>query len=76
MDYDLGETFEHYRQIPSLGAVLYVWQDRRQVELRERPDGSWKTTTVGVGGTASISSIDCKLDVDALYTDAGSAPQL
>ena len=71
MEYDLGEKFDHYRQIPSLGAVLYVWQDKRQVEVRERAGGDWKTTTVGAGGTASISSIGCALDADALYEDAG-----
>jgi len=73
MEYDLGEKFDHYRHIPSLGAVVYVWQDRRQVEMRERTNGDWKATTFGAGGTASISSIGCGLDVDALYEDAGGA---
>ena len=35
IDYDLGEKFDHYRQIPSLKAVVHVWQDRRQIEIRE-----------------------------------------
>src|SRR5262249_60949603 len=42
MEYDLGEKFDHYQQIPSLTAVLYVWRDRRQVELREREYGAWE----------------------------------
>ena len=41
MDYDLGEKFEHYRQIPSLTAVIYVWQDRRRIEIRERAASAW-----------------------------------
>ena len=44
IDYDLGEKFEHYRQIPSLKAVVYVWQDRRQIEIRERtPNDEWRS---------------------------------
>ena len=51
MDYDLGEKFDHYRRIPSLTAVLYVSQDRRQLEIRERTDDEWKTTQASAGGS-------------------------
>ena len=71
MDYDLGEKFDHYRRIPSLTAVLYVSQDRRQLEIRQRTDDEWKTTQANAGQNLSIASIGCRLDVDALYADAG-----
>ena len=71
MDYDLGEKFDHYRRIPSLTAVLYVSQDRRQLEIRERTDDEWKTTQASAGGNLPVASIGCRLDVDALYADAG-----
>ncbi len=71
-EYDLGEKFEHYQQIPSLRAVLYVWQDRRRVEVRERVPGGWRTTTAEPGGSAAISSLDCRVEVDALYAQAGA----
>jgi Uma2 family endonuclease len=74
MDYDLGEKFEHYRRIPSLTAVLYVWQDRPQVELRERADTDWKATPAAAGESISIRSLGFRLEVDALYTDAGASP--
>jgi Uma2 family endonuclease len=72
-DYDLGEEFEHYQQIPSLAAVLYVWQDRRQIEVRMKTNDTWKTSTVGPGATATVSSLAIDLAVDALYADAGAA---
>ncbi|HEY7374368.1 MAG TPA: Uma2 family endonuclease [Polyangia bacterium] len=72
-DYDLGEKFEHYQQIPSLAAVLYVWQDRRQIEVREKAGGAWRTSTVGPGATAVVSSLGVGVAVDALYADAGAA---
>ena len=71
MDYDVGEKFDHYRQIPSLKAVLYVSQDKRQLEIRERTDDEWKATQASTGGNVSTASIGCRLDVDALYADAG-----
>jgi Uma2 family endonuclease len=74
MDYDLGEKLDHYRRIPSLTAVVYVWQDRRQIEVRERRDGVWATVAAGPGAAVSIESVACRFDVDALYADAGSPP--
>ena len=73
IDYDLGEKFDHYRQIPSLQAVIYVWQDRRQIEIRERPgNGVWRSNIGDVGTTLAMETIRVTVDVDALYTDAGA----
>ena len=72
-DYDLGEKFEHYRQIPSLSAVVYLWQDRRQVEVRQRSaGGAWQTRTAGAGASLPLESLGCLLDVDAIYARAGA----
>jgi len=72
VDYDLGEKFEHYRRIPSLMAVLYVSQDGRQIEIRSKHDGDWKTAVVGPGGQAAVSALGVSIEVDALYADAGA----
>lgn len=74
IDYDLGEKFEHYRQIPSLTTVVYVWQDRRQIEIRGRStEGDWQPGTIsGAGAVARVAGLSCDIDVDALYTDAGA----
>ncbi len=73
IDYDLGEKFEHYRRIPSLQAVLYVWQDRRQIEIRTRTAGDeWQVKVVGAGAIARLEPLGCALEVDALYASAGA----
>lgn len=72
IDYDLGEKFEHYAQIPSLRAVVYVWQDRRRIEVRQREaDGSWQQQSEQAG-IISVAALECRLDVDSIYADAGA----
>ena len=73
IDFDLGDKFDHYRQIPGLQAVVFVWQDRRQIEVRLRnDDGNWTSTIAGSGQIAEISTLDCRLAVDTLDSDAGA----
>jgi hypothetical protein len=72
MEYDLGDKFEHYRQIDSLRAVVYVWQSQRRIEVRTRNgDGSWAAAVSGPGEVAPIEALTFGLDVDAVYRDAG-----
>jgi Uma2 family endonuclease len=69
--YDLGEKFEHYRKIPSLRAVLYVWQAEARIESRTRaPDGSWASRQARASDTVAIDAIRCALNVDDVYRDA------
>lgn len=68
--YDLGKKFDHYAQIPSLRAVVYLWQDYPRIEVRERAGDAWRTSVAEQGGTALVSALDCQLEVDPLYTDA------
>jgi Uma2 family endonuclease len=70
-DYDLGEKFEHYRKIPTLQAVVYVWQTETRMESRTRqPDGTWVSRASGAGDTVPIDAISCALIVDDVYRDA------
>lgn len=69
--YDLGQKFEHYRSVPSLQAVVYVWQDQPRLEVRERAGDGWRTTVTEGQGVAVISTLDCRLDLATLY---GGAP--
>ena len=72
--YDLGEKFEHYARIPSLAAVLYVWQTEDRIEMRRRePDGTWSSSVFRAGDTVAIEAIGCSLRVDDVYQDAASA---
>jgi Uma2 family endonuclease len=73
IDYDLGEKFDHYRRIPSLRAVVYLWQDRKQIEIRERTaNGDWRSNLGGAGTTLAVEEPGFSLDVDALYAAAGA----
>lgn len=74
-EFDLGEKLEHYQQIPSLEAVVYVWQDRRLVEVRERAvagSGAW-TTAASTVDAVTVRALGSALDVAAIYAAAGWA---
>jgi Uma2 family endonuclease len=72
IDYDLGEKFEHYSKVPSLHTVVYVWQDRRQIEVRERSAGGhWQSQTAAAGARMRLAALECDLDLDALFAAAG-----
>jgi len=74
-EYDLGKKYDSYMQIPSLQAVVYLWQDRRQIEVRQRSNGgAWRAEAAGPGQRAHLAALDCRLDVDALYAEAGAPP--
>jgi len=58
---------------PELKAVVYVWQDRKQIEVRERTaDGDWRSNIGGVGTTVAVEEPRFTLDVNALYAVAGA----
>ena len=65
-DYDLGERFDHYKRLDSLEAVLFVSQDVRRLEVRQRRD-DWKPKVAQQGETLEMSSPSCSIEVDAVY---------
>lgn len=42
-DYDRGEKLNHFKQCPSLQAVLFISHRRRQITLVSRASGGWDT---------------------------------
>ena len=67
-NWDRGGKLDIYKTIPSLRAVVLVWQSERRIEVHSRDDsGSWRSVPTLEGGSAQISCIDCVLDVDAIY---------
>ena len=67
--YDRGEKLRHYQQIPTLREVLLVAHDCREVEIRQRSGDGWDRDVVGAGGSVELTSIGCRLEVDALYRE-------
>lgn len=66
--YDRGDEFEHYRQIPELQQYVIVSHRERLVSVWSRTDGdAWTETQAVDGDLVELSSIAARLDVRALY---------
>jgi Uma2 family endonuclease len=70
MEYDLGEKFDHYKQVESLKEIVYVWQSEQRIEIRRREGDTWISLSAGSGETAHLQSLGCDLAVDDLYREA------
>jgi Uma2 family endonuclease len=71
IEYDLGEKFEHYKQIDTLKEVVFVWQSERKVAIRRREGvETWVSITAGPGSIVRLAALACDLTVDDLYRDA------
>lgn len=70
-DYDRGEKLAHYKQAPSLAAVVLVSHRERKIEVWTREGTIWELAVHESGGIASLPSIGCSLNVEAIY-DAAS----
>lgn len=68
-EYDRGEKFSHYRQIPSLTDFLLIDQDRLHVEQHTRGSGGqWQLREFSsLGEVVRIVSLDCDIPLRGLY---------
>jgi Uma2 family endonuclease len=66
-DYDRGEKLSHYKQIPSLRAVLFVSHKTPRVTLVERAASGWDEREARAGETVTIAEPALSLSVDELY---------
>ena len=67
--YDRGEKFEHYKNIPSLREVVFVAHDERRLDVWQCRDGEWKKETIREDGNAYVRSLGCELPLDDVYAD-------
>jgi Uma2 family endonuclease len=68
--YDRGDKLQHYKQVPTLRAVLLVATERQEVEIWFRREGeAWSRALVN-GGRLALDAISAELDIDAAYEDA------
>jgi Uma2 family endonuclease len=72
-DYDRGEKLEHYRQIPSLDAILLVDHERERIDLWTRSGGAWHSRFFGTGEVIRLDVIGATLAVDEVYAAARDA---
>lgn len=65
--FDRGRKAEHYRKISSLREYVLVDQHEPHVEAYRRTEQGWMLSEAGRGGKLRLESIECALDVDAIY---------
>lgn len=68
-DYDRGEKFQRYQQLPSLREYLTIAQDAPRVEHWSRQaDGRWLLANCeSMDATIQLTSIDCVLPLAEVY---------
>jgi Uma2 family endonuclease len=67
-DYDRGEKFAQYRQIPSLQEYVLLSHREPLIEVfRRMPGGDWARTEARPRASATLASVDCQLAVDPIY---------
>lgn len=68
--YDRGRKFELYRSLPTLQEVLFIEQDRRQVDLfRRNGDGRWELFPPTDAGALLLTSVGLTLTLAQIYED-------
>jgi Uma2 family endonuclease len=70
--YDYGEKLTHYKQVPSLEAIVIVSHREAKVDVWSRPTDSslWSRTSTAAGASAVVPALGCLLDVDAIWRAA------
>jgi Uma2 family endonuclease len=71
--YDRGEKLEHYRQIPSLEAVVLVDHEAPCIEVWTRGPQGWTESRFSSGEVVPLTAIRCVLAVDDVYAAARDA---
>jgi Uma2 family endonuclease len=73
---DRTTKLDFYETLPSLEAVLLVWQDEQRVRLRSRGEAGWVDQDVIGSGTMAIPGLGVRLSLDEIYADpwAEAAP--
>lgn len=66
-DYDRGDKLGHYKQLPSLAAVLFVSHRRQQVSVVERSGTVWEQREYRAGETVTLANPSVSFAVDELY---------
>jgi Uma2 family endonuclease len=64
---DRTDKLDFYKSLPSVLAVLLVWQDKRRVQLNARIEGGWLSRDLIGGGRVEIPGLEVALTLDAIY---------
>lgn len=73
---DRGEKLSHYKQIPSLRAVLFVSHRQRLVNVVERTATGWSERNFRPGETVSLREPEAAFSVDERWRGHRPRPRL
>jgi Uma2 family endonuclease len=73
---DRTVKFDFYQSLPSVKAVLLVWQERRRAQLHIRQGARWLGQDQIGSGTLDVSGLGVVLSLDEIYRglDVPDAP--
>jgi Uma2 family endonuclease len=66
-DYDRGEKVSHYKQLPSLHAILLVSHRTRRITAIARTPWGWEEREARSGETLRLATPALELNVDSVY---------
>jgi Uma2 family endonuclease len=67
--FDRGEKFAHYKSIPAFREYLLVAQNKKYLtHYIKQTERAWLQTEYGAGEALQIVTLECELDIDALYS--------
>ena len=66
-DYDRGDKLSHYKQVPSLEAVVFVSHGAPRVTVVERTTDGSTTTDARPGEIAALATLGLSIDVSTLH---------
>jgi Uma2 family endonuclease len=66
-DYDRGEKLSHYKQLPSLKAVLFVAHRTRRITVVERTAEGWTHREARGSEMVNVTSPALSFAVDSVY---------
>jgi Uma2 family endonuclease len=64
---DRTDKLDFYRSLPSVEAVLLVWQDKRRAQLNVRQEEGWLVRDLVGGGRIELASLGTSLTLDEIY---------
>lgn len=64
---DRTDKLDFYKSLPSVEAVLLVWQDRRRAQLNLRRAEGWLAQDLIGGGAVELASFGVSLTLDEIY---------
>lgn len=74
-DYDRGDKLSHYKQLPSLRAVLFVSHRRPSITLVERGTDGWEQKEFRSGERVKVREPGITFSVDELYAGVSLDPK-